>query len=90
MQTAVGKVDGVPPRPDELARPQPVLVGDQHHGGIAVAVAVLPGRGDQAIDFGVGQILARADISVALTAGWPMGDCPIKWLAPPARGAALS
>src|SRR5262249_23258046 len=78
MQTAVGKVDGVPPQRDELARPQPVPVGDQHHGGIAVAVAVLPGRGDQAIDFGVGQILARADSSVALTAGWPMGDCPIK------------
>ena len=78
MQAAMGEVDGVPAQRHQLGRPQPVPVGDQHHGGIAVAVAVLPGNSDQAGDLGVGQIFARADLGVALTArARPMGDCPI-------------
>ena len=64
MQAAMGEVDGVPAQRHQLGRPQPVPVGDQHHGGIAVAVAVLPGGSDQAIDLGIGQVLARADLGV--------------------------
>ena len=44
----MGKIDGVPPQRDQLARPQPVPVGDQDPGGVAVAIAVLPGGSDQA------------------------------------------
>ena len=68
MQTAVGKVDGVPPQRDELARPQRVPVGDQHHGGITVAVAVPRSGIDQTSDLAIGEVLARADLSVAPTA----------------------
>ena len=65
MHAAVGEVDGIPAQRDQLGRPQAVPIGDQHHGGVAVAMAVLPGGSDQAIDLGVGQVLARADLGVA-------------------------
>ena len=44
MQAAVGEVDGVPAQRDQLARPQAMPVGDQHHGGVAVAIAILRQR----------------------------------------------
>ena len=78
MQTAVGKVDGVPPQRNELARPQPVPVGDQHHGGIAMAVAILPGGIDQAGDLAIGEVLAGADLGVAFAArrAPAIANCP--------------
>ena len=50
-------------RPDPSAgppvgRPQAMAVGDQDHGGVAVAVAVALGGVDQPLDFGLGQVLA--------------------------------
>ena len=71
MQAAMGKIDGVPPQRDQLARPQAVPVGDQHHGGVAVAMAVLAGCRDQPSDLAVGQVLARADLGVAPPLGGP-------------------
>ena len=68
MHAAMGEVDGIPAQRDELGRPQAVPIRDQHHGGVAVAMAVLPGGSDQAGDLGVGQVLARADLGVALAA----------------------
>ena len=68
MHAAVGEVDGVPAQRDELGRPQAVPIRDQHHGGVAVAMAVLPGGSDQAGDLAIGQVLARADLGVALAA----------------------
>ena len=68
MQAAMGKVDGVPPQRDELGRPQPVPIRDQHHGGITVAVAILPGGRDQPGDLAVGQVLAGADLGIAFAA----------------------
>ena len=65
MQAAMGEVDGVPAQRHQLGRPQAVPVGDQHHGGIAVAVAIPPGSIDQAGYLAIGQILARADLGVA-------------------------
>ena len=64
----MGEVDGVPAQRHQLARPQPVPVGDQHHGGIAVAVAILPGGIDQAGDLAIGEVLAGADLGVTLAA----------------------
>ena len=93
MHAAVGEVDGVPPQRDQLGRPQAVPIGDQHHGGVAVAMAVLPGGSDQAGDLAIGEILAGADLGVAPTARWArtFANCPNnRWSAPPAPDAVLS
>ena len=66
----MGEVDGVPAQRDQLGRPQAVPVGDQHHGGVAVAMAVLAGGRDQPSDLAVGQVLARADLGVAAALRW--------------------
>ena len=78
MQAAMGEVDGVPAQRHELARPQPVPVGDQHHGGIAVAVAILPGSIDQAGNLAIGEVLAGADLGVTLAArrAPAIANCP--------------
>ena len=74
----MGKVDGVPAQRDQLARPQAMAVGDQDHGGVAVAIAVLASCRDQPIDLGVGQVLARADLGVAAPLRWSsLVNCPI-------------
>ena len=76
MQAAVGEVDRVPAQRDQLGRPQAVPIGDQHRGGVAVAMAVLPGGSDQAGDLAVGEILARADLGIPLAARGPGRNCP--------------
>jgi hypothetical protein len=58
MQAAVVEVDGVPPQHHDLSGAQAVAIGDQHHGGVAVAVAVISGSANQPVDLGVGQIFA--------------------------------
>lgn len=68
MQAAMGEVDGVPAQRHQLGRPQPVPVGDQHHGGIAVAVAILPASIDQAGNLAIGEVLAGADLCVTFAA----------------------
>ena len=78
MEAAMGKIDGVPAQRDQLARPQAMPVGDQDHGGVAVAIAVLASCRDQPIDLGVGQVLARADLGVAAPLRWSsLVNCPI-------------
>ena len=71
MHAAVGEVDGIPAQRHQLGRPQAVPVRDQHRGGVAVTMAVLASGSDQAGDLGVGQVLARADLGVALAARRP-------------------
>ena len=74
----MGKVNGVPAQRDQLARPQAMAVGDQDHGGVTVAIAVLASYRDQPIDLGVGQVLARADLGVAAPLRWSsLVNCPI-------------
>ena len=74
----MGKIDGVPAQRDQLARPQAMAVGDQDHGGVAVAIAVLASCRDQPIDLGVRQVLARADLGVAAPLrGSSLVNCPI-------------
>src|SRR5215471_9923135 len=78
MQAAMGEVDGVPAQRHQLGRPQPVPVGDQHHGGIAVAVAILPSSIDQAGNLAIGEVLAGADLGVTFAA-WrvrAIANCP--------------
>ena len=78
MEAAMGKIDGVPAQRDQLARPQAMAVGDQDHGGVAVAIAVLASCRDQPIDLGIGQVLARADLGVAAPLRWSsLVNCPI-------------
>jgi hypothetical protein len=44
-------------------------VGDQHHGGVAMAVAIGPGGFDEPVDVGVGQVFARPHIGIAVCSG---------------------
>ena len=62
----------------KLGRPQPVPVGDQHHGGIAVAVAILPSSIDQAGNLAIGEVLAGADFGITLAArrAPAIANCP--------------
>ena len=80
MHAAVGEVDGVPPQRHQLGRPQPMPVGDQHHGGVAVAMAVLAGGSDQTTDLAVGEVLTRAGLGIALAArrAGTTSNCPNK------------
>ena len=69
MHAAMGEVDGVPAQRHQLGRPQAVPVGDQHHGGVAVAMAVLPGSIDQTTNLAIGEVLAGADSALRLRRG---------------------
>jgi hypothetical protein len=52
-------------------------VGDQHHRGIAMAVAIGPGDFDEAVDLGVGQVFARPYLGIAYPFGRGAGlHCP--------------
>src|SRR4029077_15504795 len=78
MEAAMGKIDGVPAQRDQLARPQAMAVGNQDHGGVAVAIAVLVSCRDSAVDLGVGQVLARAYLGVTAPLRWSsLVNCPI-------------
>src|SRR5262249_1058297 len=58
VQSTDAQFDLVPVEVAELARSEPVPDGQQDHGRIAVTVApVLPGRLEQPIDLGLGQVL---------------------------------
>ena len=84
MQDAVVEMDGVPAQRHDLGGTQPVPVGDEHHGGVAIPVAVLAGGGDQLLDLGIGQIFpaAKLDVPAApwraaplicpINSGWPL------------------
>ena len=63
-----------PAQVDELADPQTVAIGDKDHGRVAVAIAVVLGRPDQALDLGLGEVLASPIGGVRLPAGC---DCSL-------------
>jgi hypothetical protein len=48
MDLAMGEIDGVPAQGHQLDGTQAMPVRDQHHGGVAMAVAVGPGSFDEA------------------------------------------
>jgi hypothetical protein len=53
-------------------------IREQHHGGVAVAIAIGPGGFHQLLQLGGGQILARPRIGVRPTARGTYANCPIK------------
>ena len=69
VEPPVPEVDLVPAQVHELADPQPVAISYEDHGGVAVSPAVVPGRPDQAIDLGLGQVFPRPIGGVRLPAG---------------------
>jgi hypothetical protein len=77
VQATVRKIDCVPAQRHQFDHPQPMPIGDQHHGGVAVTAAILRGRLDQAVDLGVGEILARPDLGVAPPTRGLTSHCPI-------------
>jgi hypothetical protein len=64
------EVDVVPAQRAKLGSAQSVPEGDQDHGGVAMAIAVVTGRLHQPADPGWRKILAWAQICVGLTARW--------------------
>ena len=52
-------------------------IGDQHHGSVAMAVAVGAGGFDEPVDLGVGQVFARPHLGIAYPFGRGAGlHCP--------------
>ena len=80
MEVALRQVEHVPAQADELGDAQAVAVGDQDHGGVAVAVAAWPrpGGGHQPLDLLGGEVLARPAGSVGDP---PRRHIPIRMLA---------
>jgi hypothetical protein len=74
MQAGMGKVDLVPTKIHQLTDPEPMTVGDQDHGGIAMPPAVRSGRLEQLLDLTLGQVFAGTDLGIR-TPSW--SDCPI-------------
>jgi hypothetical protein len=58
------EVDLLPSQIDELAGSKAVAVRDKQHRGIAVAMAIYFRRGDQLVDLGLREVLARAQLAI--------------------------
>jgi hypothetical protein len=71
----VVEVDLVPAQIDQFRHSEAVPVGQQDHGGIAVAVSIIFGGARQALDFGIGQIFPSAQFSIR--AAQRRGNCSI-------------
>src|SRR4051812_10683327 len=87
VREPVLEVDLIPAERTQLGDAQPMAVSDQDHGGIAVAVPVLPCGGDQTLDFLGVRLLAGAAQG---TRNGPGRNCPILrgWRSGMSRGAA--
>lgn len=77
VQSATAKIDLVPFQGDSLDRAQPMSVRGQDHRGIAVAVASAASGRDQLLNFGIGQVLARAQLGVRPPLGRALPICPV-------------
>ena len=69
-----GEIDLIPTEIDQFGCPQAMAIGDQDHGGVPIARAVLAGRPDQLLDLSCRQMFPGADLGIR-TSSW--GDCPI-------------
>jgi hypothetical protein len=67
VQGGRGEVDLVPAQVGQFARPQAVPIGHQDHGGVPVSPSVCLGGPEQALDLGLGQVLAGAQVGVGGT-----------------------
>ena len=63
------EVDCVPTEVANLGSPEAMPVGEQDHGGVAVAVAVAFGRLDQRLDLSLGQVFPLPVIGIGPSAG---------------------
>src|SRR3954447_9932893 len=67
MEAALREVEHVPPKGTDLTGSEPMAVGDQDHGPVAVrgacAYALLRG-GDEAVDLFRGEVLAGAPLGI--------------------------
>ena len=67
MQKPLPQIHLLAAQDDQLRDAQPVTVGEQDHGSVAVAVAPeLARRGDQPVDLGTRQVLPAASLDVGL------------------------
>ena len=73
------KVHLIPPQIDQFGHPQAVPVGDKHHGGVPVVVAIALRRAHELLDLGRGQVHAGAQVAVAAALGRTCFD--FRWLA---------
>jgi hypothetical protein len=64
------EVDLIPAQVNQFGRPQAVPIGHQDHGGVAPAMAVVLGGGDQPLDLGLGEVFAGAQVGVRPSARW--------------------
>jgi hypothetical protein len=86
VQEPLAEIHLIPGERAKLADPQPVSVSDQDHRGVPVTVAApLTRRGNQHLDLGRRQILARASFAIALPSRWQCG-----WLADNSERRPLS
>jgi len=75
MQSSSIQIDLLPLQRHQLADPEPVPVAQEDHRRIPLAVApALPCRLAQLLDLGLGQVLPRSDLAVALPA---QTDCSL-------------
>jgi hypothetical protein len=58
MQPSGGQVDIIPPKCDQLTRPQAVAIGQQDGSGVPMAMPIPTGSIDQPLDFLLSQILS--------------------------------
>jgi hypothetical protein len=78
MDLPVGEVDGIPAQRHQFDWTQAVPVGEQHHGRVAMPIAVTSRRLHQLLHLGVGEVFARAGVGIWPSAGRPMAlNCPI-------------
>jgi len=77
VQSTVTEIDRIPTQGHKLAYPQAMPIGDQDHGGVTVAMAVAVGGDNQAVDLGVGQIFAGANLGIGPTRRGFVAYCPI-------------
>ena len=73
----MGEVDGVPAQRHQFDRPQAMPVGEQHHGGVAMTIAVASGRFHELLHLGIGEVLARPRFRIRPALGRPTWrNCP--------------
>src|SRR5271163_3509150 len=85
VQELLAEIHLIPGERDQLPDTQPVSVRHQDHCRVAMAVtAPVFRRGDQRLDFGWRQILARSTLAVTLAARWPrrLAHDPQCWVLP--------
>src|SRR5262245_9510515 len=72
MQDSAIEIDLIPTKVYHLGCSEPMPEGNQDHGGIAVAIAVLPSRSHERLDLMLSQVFATAQIAVPRA---PRHDC---------------